>query len=119
EFCGLLDRKIDGFRSVENFGDVDTDSAVHHQLLNAVGHQPARFDVAPEHEHSGQAVFNRQCGNLGTVFNEERTRQDEHHLRAAPRYGLKCRAEIVWRLLELSGRSSKGMDLAASSAALN
>jgi hypothetical protein len=35
------------------------------------------------------------------VFNEGRTRQDQHHLRAALSHRPKCRAEIVWRLLEL------------------
>src|SRR5215831_9454457 len=56
EFVGLLDRKISGLGSLQNFGDVSGAVTIHRNGVGAIGHESPDLHIATEDEHTGQAV---------------------------------------------------------------
>src|SRR5262249_48140801 len=80
EFRSLLDREVLGLGAFENFYHIVSTAAVHGGEIDAVGHEPARLDVASVDEHARHSMLKRQFGDLAMVRNKQGTGQDEHHL---------------------------------------
>jgi hypothetical protein len=96
----LLDRNIADLGPSKNLGHTARNLTMHGDVFSAVGQHSTALNVGLEDEHGGQAILDRQLGNLRTVWPEMGTRQDQKHLRRGVAEGSKCRVEIIGQMVE-------------------